>query len=69
MVKVAEVYPGKDNNVRVMYLKNSTGEIVRPVQRIYPLAIRSSTTEKEKVDTYLNETGHSNKKNCGYQNW
>lgn len=43
---VIAAYPGADGRVRVVRLKTATGEIVRPVQRLYPLEI-SSTEERE----------------------
>lgn len=61
MAKVVQIYPGKDDNVRVVRLKTSTGEILRLVRKIYPLEIRSSTTEKsekEKADTDAKEVEH-----------
>ncbi|GFT70027.1 DUF5641 domain-containing protein [Nephila pilipes] len=45
MAKVLEVYPGKDNTVRVVRVKTQSGEIVRPVRRIYPLEINCTDDE------------------------
>ncbi|GFQ77712.1 hypothetical protein TNCT_183491 [Trichonephila clavata] len=45
MAKVLEVYPGKDNIVRVVQAKTQSGEIVRPVRRIYPLEIKCTVDE------------------------
>ncbi len=39
---VLEVYPGKDNNVRVAKIKTTKGVMVRPVQRLFPLEIRKA---------------------------
>jgi hypothetical protein len=39
---VLEVYPGKDNNVRVAKLKTTKGVLVRPIQRLFPLEIRKA---------------------------
>jgi hypothetical protein len=35
-----EAYPGRDGYVRVVRLKTDIGEMVRPVQRIYPLEVK-----------------------------
>lgn len=50
MAKVIKLYPGKDTNVRVVRLKTSTKEMVRPVQKIYPLELESSVEEKQIVE-------------------
>ncbi|UYV72013.1 hypothetical protein LAZ67_9001550 [Cordylochernes scorpioides] len=42
---VKKVYPGEDGNCRVAKVRIKSGEIVRPIQRIYPLEIRSSDME------------------------
>ncbi|KAG8172782.1 hypothetical protein JTE90_015944 [Oedothorax gibbosus] len=39
MGRVIQTYEGKDGNVRVVRLKTASGELVRPVQRIFPLEI------------------------------
>ncbi|GFT75483.1 DUF5641 domain-containing protein [Nephila pilipes] len=51
MAKVLEVYPGKDNTVRVVRVKTQSGEIVRPIRQIYPLEIN-----------YTNDESHSSGK-------
>lgn len=43
MAKVIEVYPGKDNVVRVVKVKTAAGTLVRPVQRLFPLEVTAST--------------------------
>ncbi|XP_071039984.1 uncharacterized protein [Parasteatoda tepidariorum] len=45
MAKVIAVYPGKDKRIRVARLKTAHTEFLRPVQRIYPLEIRSTPNE------------------------
>lgn len=35
--KVSELYPGPDGNIRVVQLKTSAGDIVRPVVKLYPI--------------------------------
>ncbi|UYV76477.1 hypothetical protein LAZ67_14000520 [Cordylochernes scorpioides] len=42
---VKKVYPGEDGNCRVAKVRIKSGEIVRPIQRLYPLEIRSSDME------------------------
>ncbi|XP_071033067.1 uncharacterized protein [Parasteatoda tepidariorum] len=45
MAKVITVYPGKDKRIRVARLKTAHTEFLMPVQRIYPLEIRSTPNE------------------------
>ncbi|UYV74543.1 hypothetical protein LAZ67_12000081 [Cordylochernes scorpioides] len=42
---VKKVYPGEDGNCRVAKVRIKSGEIGRPIQRLYPLEIRSSDME------------------------
>ncbi|GFY59085.1 hypothetical protein TNIN_166871 [Trichonephila inaurata madagascariensis] len=37
---VIQLIPGKDGNVRVARVKTETGELVRPVQRLYNLELQ-----------------------------
>ncbi|XP_035221311.1 uncharacterized protein LOC118194204 [Stegodyphus dumicola] len=39
MGRVIETYPGKDNNIRVVKVKTSNGELLRPVQRVFPMEV------------------------------
>jgi len=41
MAKIVELIPGRDGNVRVARIKTSKGELIRPIQRLVPLEIRS----------------------------
>ncbi|KAJ8964429.1 hypothetical protein NQ317_017452 [Molorchus minor] len=41
LAKVEEIFPGKDGGVRLVKLKTSSGHLLRPVQRLYPLEIDS----------------------------
>ena len=41
MARVIELLPGKDNRVRVVRLRTSHGELLRPIQRVYPLEVSS----------------------------
>ena len=40
MARVMEAYPGRDGYVRVVRLKTDVGEMIRPVQHIYPLEVK-----------------------------
>ncbi|KAJ8875531.1 hypothetical protein PR048_023426 [Dryococelus australis] len=40
-----EVYPGGDGNASITKVKTFSGELVRPVQRIYPLEISAPVEE------------------------
>ena len=37
MDRIIELYPGKDNNVRVVKLKTAHGELKRPIEKLCPL--------------------------------
>lgn len=56
LARVLELIPGKDNITRLVKLKTSTGVILRPVQRLFPLELDTSqetipfTTNDEKND-------------------
>ena len=39
MARVIQVVPGRDGKIRSLRLKTTSGEFVRPVQRIFPLEI------------------------------
>ncbi|XP_071035303.1 uncharacterized protein [Parasteatoda tepidariorum] len=57
MAKVIAVYPGKDKRIPLSRLKTAHTEFLRPVQRIYPLEIRSTPNE----GSTPNESATSNK--------
>jgi len=42
---VLKLFPGKDGNSRVAKVKTSSGEFIRPLQRLYPLELRSHIKE------------------------
>ncbi|GFQ96585.1 DUF5641 domain-containing protein [Trichonephila clavata] len=44
--RVIELFKGKDNIERVVRLRVANGEIIRPIQRIYPLEIDSAEFTK-----------------------
>ncbi|XP_044755398.1 uncharacterized protein LOC123314290 isoform X1 [Coccinella septempunctata] len=44
---VTELFPGKDGSVRLVRLRTSAGEILRSVQRIFPLELDSYEEETE----------------------
>ena len=58
--QIIQVYPGNDGEVRVVKVKTSKGELVRPVQKIYPLEVREnlkvSELRLEKVDEKKDNT-------------
>ncbi|XP_035223245.1 uncharacterized protein LOC118195996 [Stegodyphus dumicola] len=39
LVIVTELFPGKNNHVRVVKVQTEVGELIRPVQRLYPFEI------------------------------
>ncbi|GFU96942.1 DUF5641 domain-containing protein [Trichonephila clavipes] len=42
LAKIIELIPGRDGKIRTVRLKTEHGKILRPIQRIYPLEIRSN---------------------------
>ncbi|GFU07427.1 DUF5641 domain-containing protein [Nephila pilipes] len=64
---VTEVFPGKDNSVRVVRVKTSKGELIRPVKRLNSLELNSD------IKIYNSELfknirdNHSKIKNCNNQ--
>ncbi|GFY35953.1 uncharacterized protein TNCV_4843251 [Trichonephila clavipes] len=40
--KVIELIPGRDGTVRILKLRCSNFEIIRPIQRVFPLEIQSA---------------------------
>lgn len=54
MGRIEEIYPGKDNKIRVVRVKTQSGSYLRPVRRIYPLEVRDS--DKELLTQSMNIT-------------
>ncbi|GFU45189.1 integrase catalytic domain-containing protein [Trichonephila clavipes] len=48
LARVIQLIPGKDGHVRVARVKTETGELVRPVQRLYNLELQESETNLPK---------------------
>jgi hypothetical protein len=44
--RILELFPGKDNKVRVARVKTTRGTLTRPVQRLYPLEVMTSQSTK-----------------------
>ncbi|GFQ95538.1 DUF5641 domain-containing protein [Trichonephila clavata] len=42
MAKIIELIPGRDGKIRTVKLKTQHGTVLRPVQRVYPLEIRTN---------------------------
>lgn len=47
LARVKELIAGKDNNVRVSRLSTAKGELIRPIQRLYPLELRYEKGESK----------------------
>ncbi|XP_071652825.1 uncharacterized protein [Temnothorax longispinosus] len=60
--RVIEIILGRDGKVRVVRVKTANGELVRPVQRLYPLEI-STPGEMEALSKSANETKESYEEN------
>ncbi|GFY19649.1 integrase catalytic domain-containing protein [Trichonephila clavipes] len=61
--RIVKLYPGKDNYARLVKVKTSNGEVLRPIQLLYPLEIQPESevnskradAEPEKISTSLQE--------------
>lgn len=53
LARVIELITGKDGNVRVVRLRTADGELIRPIQRIYPLEIKYNN--KPELNTHEDE--------------
>ena len=51
---ICEVYPGKDNEIRGVQVKTSTGFLERPIQLLYPLELH--------CNDFRSSTKHANNK-------
>ncbi|GFS60018.1 integrase catalytic domain-containing protein [Trichonephila clavipes] len=49
LARVIQLIPGKDGHVRVARVKTETGELVRPVQRLYNLELQEPETNLPKI--------------------
>ena len=50
LARVEELLPGQDGEVRVVRLKTSLGQVMRPLQRIYPLEMSSPNSIDSNVE-------------------
>ncbi|GIX95603.1 hypothetical protein CDAR_113421 [Caerostris darwini] len=64
--RIIELFKGKDNVERVARLRVAKGEIIRPIQRIYPLELSSSeilndvpVRDKDSSDISDNDNQHT----------
>ena len=39
MARIFQIYPGKDGEIRVVRVKTASGEVVRPIQRVFSFEI------------------------------
>ncbi|XP_071043840.1 uncharacterized protein [Parasteatoda tepidariorum] len=62
MGRVTETYVGKDGHIRVARLKASTGELVRPVQRIFPLEMSCPVDIAESPEGNVSVTDSSTRR-------
>ncbi|GFV20600.1 hypothetical protein TNCV_776451 [Trichonephila clavipes] len=55
LARVIQLIPGKDGHVRVARVKTETGELVRPVQRLYNLELQEPeiTLPKDLTDSVI----------------
>ncbi|GFS82668.1 macrophage mannose receptor 1 [Nephila pilipes] len=64
---VIEIFPGKDNSVRVVRVKISKGELIRPVKRLYSLELNSDCKIYNSELLKHIKDNHSKIKNCNNQ--
>ncbi|KAJ8914910.1 hypothetical protein NQ315_016064 [Exocentrus adspersus] len=50
---IEEILSGKDNKIRLVKVRTSTGKLLRPVQKIYPLEIQSDGYEPSNLKEKL----------------
>jgi len=59
MARIIQIYPGKDGEIRVARVKTASGEVVRPIQRVFPLEIHSvEPTNDEPVEDQSTPEGN-----------
>ena len=51
LARVLAVFPGKDGHVRVARLQTSSGTLIRPVQRLFPLEVSSPREASTLLET------------------
>ncbi|GFY76563.1 DUF5641 domain-containing protein [Trichonephila inaurata madagascariensis] len=48
IAKIIELIPGRDGEIRTVWLKTQLGTVIRPVQRIFPLEVQAiANSDKE----------------------
>ncbi|GFV85031.1 integrase catalytic domain-containing protein [Trichonephila clavipes] len=71
LARVIQLIPGKDGHVRVARVKTETGELVRPVQRLYNLELQEPeiTLPKDLTDSVIRtRRGRKNRKTQRWEN-
>ncbi|XP_011860462.1 PREDICTED: uncharacterized protein LOC105557751 [Vollenhovia emeryi] len=61
LARVIKVFPGRDGVTRVVRVKTAMGELVRPIQRLYPLEMSSTTMEA--TERLIDETDQTKEEN------
>ncbi|GFQ86906.1 pro-Pol polyprotein [Trichonephila clavata] len=64
---VMEKFPGKNNSVRVVKVKTRTGELIRPVKRLYSLELNSDSKIYDSELFKNVNSNHSKFYNCNNQ--
>ncbi|XP_071653393.1 uncharacterized protein [Temnothorax longispinosus] len=49
LARIIELIPGIDGETRVVRLKTATGELIRPVQRVFPLEVHSGEESSDEL--------------------
>ncbi|GFT19370.1 hypothetical protein NPIL_29051, partial [Nephila pilipes] len=50
--KITETFPGKDGIVRLAKVRTASGEILRPMQRLYSLEINAVSGDSLRLKVY-----------------
>ncbi|XP_054278534.1 uncharacterized protein LOC128996985 [Macrosteles quadrilineatus] len=61
LARITELIKGKDGNVRIVRLRTQHGELLRPVQRVFPLELKSKSQESEEIADHLRRTTTTSK--------
>ncbi|GFU60554.1 hypothetical protein TNCV_1729851 [Trichonephila clavipes] len=59
--KVISLLPGRDGKVRTLKLKCKNSELIRPIQRVYPLEVPFKNNEIVKIDGVLTSSVNEDK--------
>ncbi|CAL8070399.1 unnamed protein product [Orchesella dallaii] len=59
LATIVQLFPGKDGKVRVVKVKTEKGDLLRPIQRIYPMEANNEQVAEEDCQTEEEQRGES----------